>query len=143
MSNLVYLAVSDSASMPVIKEELFARLNGSFGEDADAMVAVDHHDLREAVWVDGVIGKANLVAFACRVDDKVCTTQLTTPSHQGHAHEYTQHTDLHESTQDTQTSAHKTHTQVPTRHTHMSAHQTHMRMQARSWPGGSEGPDPP
>lgn len=33
--------------IPVIKEKLLARLNGSLGEDPNAVVTIDHHDCRD------------------------------------------------------------------------------------------------
>ena len=61
-------------NVPVIKEELFAGLNGSLGKDADAMVAVDHHYFGIAVRVDRVVGKTDFVALACCIHHKICTT---------------------------------------------------------------------
>jgi len=63
--------------VPVIEEEFLASLDGPLGKDANAMVAVDHHDLCVAVGVDGVIGKADLVALASSIHHKVCTHKHT------------------------------------------------------------------
>ena len=62
-----------TVDVPVIEEEFLASLDGPLGKDANAMVAVDHHDLCVAVGVDGVIGKADLVALASSIHHKVCT----------------------------------------------------------------------
>lgn len=46
--NLELLGTHTPASyIPVIKEKLLARLNGSLGEDPNAVVAIDHHDCRD------------------------------------------------------------------------------------------------
>lgn len=57
--------------IPVVKEQLFSRLNGSLGKDADPMVAVHHHNLRVAVGVDGMVGEPYLVTLARRIHYEV------------------------------------------------------------------------
>ena len=47
--------------LPIVKKQLLPRFNVSLGVDANTVVSSDHHDLGKAVWVDGVVGKANLV----------------------------------------------------------------------------------
>lgn len=58
-------------SVTVIEEKFFSRLDDALGEDSDPMVAVHHDDFGVAVGVDRVIGEADFVAFAGRVDDEV------------------------------------------------------------------------
>lgn len=87
-----------SGHPPVVEEELLSSLDGPLGEDPDAVVAVHHHHCTAeqqgstvvriseptgsveksspltfciAVGVDGVIGKADLVAFPGGVNHKV------------------------------------------------------------------------
>ena len=45
-------------SVAVIEEEFFSGLNGSFGENTDAVVTVHLHNLGVAVGVDGMIGES-------------------------------------------------------------------------------------
>ena len=61
---------------PVIKEQFLAGLNSSLGKDANAMIAVDHHNFGIAVWVDRVVGKTDLVTLACCVHHKIYTEHL-------------------------------------------------------------------
>lgn len=58
-------------TVAVVKEELLTRLNGTFGKDTNAMIAVYHDDLCIAVGIYRMICEANFVALASRVDDKV------------------------------------------------------------------------
>lgn len=62
---------------PVVEEELLSGADVALGEDADAVVAVDHHHLGAAVGVDRVVGEADLVAFARRVNDVLCEKSIT------------------------------------------------------------------
>ena len=48
---------------PVVKEQLLSGLDVPLGVDAYSMVPVDHHDLGKAVWMDGVVGKPDLVSL--------------------------------------------------------------------------------
>ena len=56
---------------PVIEEELLSRLDRSLREDADSVVAVDHHHFGVAVRVDRMIRETNLVAFSSGIHDKI------------------------------------------------------------------------
>lgn len=56
---------------PVIKEEFFPRMNKPLGEDTDSVVAVHHHYFGVTIWVDRVIGKANLVTLPGGINHKV------------------------------------------------------------------------
>lgn len=58
-------------SIPVIEEQLFARLNSPFCKYTDSMVTIYHHHLSVAIRIDGMIGKADFVTFSCGIDDKV------------------------------------------------------------------------
>lgn len=57
--------------LPVVKEELFSRLDGPFGEYTDAMVSIDHHHFRIAIGVDGMVGKAYFITLSRGVHHKV------------------------------------------------------------------------
>ena len=46
-------------------------MNESLGKDSDPVVAIDHHHFGVAVGVDGVVGKADLVAFPRRVHHEI------------------------------------------------------------------------
>ena len=56
---------------PVIEEELLSSLDRSLREDADSVVAVDHHHFGIAVRVDRMVRETNLVAFSSGIHDKV------------------------------------------------------------------------
>lgn len=58
--------------VPVVKEQFLSGLDGSLGEDADAMVSVHHHDLSVAVRVYRVVREADLIALTSRVNYEVC-----------------------------------------------------------------------
>ena len=47
-----------SRSVAVVEEEFVPRLDVSFGEDTDAVIAVDLQHFGVAIWVDGVVGKS-------------------------------------------------------------------------------------
>lgn len=75
--NTVYKSAEQTDNLkfteiPVVKEQLFSRLNGSLGKDTDPVVAVHHHHLRVAVGVDGMVGEPYLVTLARRVHYEVC-----------------------------------------------------------------------
>ena len=62
----------DNCIIPVVKEEFLPGLYRALGKDADPVVSVYHHYLRVAVWIDGMICKANLVSLSCRIDNEIC-----------------------------------------------------------------------
>lgn len=57
--------------LPVVEKELLARLYGSLGKDANAMISIDEHNFRVAVWTDRVVGEADFIALTSCVNDKV------------------------------------------------------------------------
>ena len=56
--------MGNTTTLPVVEEQLLARLDEALGEDTDAVIAVDHHDFGVAVGVDRVVGEADLVSLA-------------------------------------------------------------------------------
>ena len=58
-------------NIPIVEEELFARLNKSFGENTNAVIAVYHHNFSVTIGIDRVIGEANLFTLSGRVDNKI------------------------------------------------------------------------
>ena len=46
-------------------------MNKPLGEDTDSVVAVYHHYFGVTIWVDRVIGKANLVTLPSGINHKV------------------------------------------------------------------------
>lgn len=61
---------------PVVKEQLLARLNGSFGKDTNTMVSIDHHYFGVAVGINGVVSKPDLVTLSSSIHNKVCIESL-------------------------------------------------------------------
>lgn len=46
-------------------------MNVSLCEDADSVVAIDHHDFGVAIRIYGVVGETNLVAFPSGIDHEI------------------------------------------------------------------------
>jgi len=62
-------------TLPVIEEQLLARLDESFGKYSDAVVAVNHHDFGVAVGIDRVVGESDLVALPRGVHNKIWNSE--------------------------------------------------------------------
>ena len=67
----IFIGQLNKLIQPVIKKEFFTRMNKPLGEDTDSVVAVYHHYFGVTIWVDRVIGKANLVTLPSGINHKV------------------------------------------------------------------------
>ena len=57
---------------PIIKEEFFSSLYGTFSEDSNSMISIHHHYFGVTVWVYRVICKADLISFPGCIHYKIC-----------------------------------------------------------------------
>lgn len=58
-------------ALPVVKEQFLSGLYSALGKDADAVISVNHHHLRVAVGVDGVVREPDLVALTSRIHNEI------------------------------------------------------------------------
>jgi hypothetical protein len=68
---IIYGKLLQEANKPIVKEELFSRMDKSFSKNTNPMIAVDHHDFCVAVRIDGVIGESDFVTLSSSVDHEI------------------------------------------------------------------------
>lgn len=60
-----------SGPISVVKKQLFTRLDVPFCKNPNAMVSIHHHHFGVAVWVNGMVGKSNLIAFTSGIHNEI------------------------------------------------------------------------